>query len=108
MVDTVAIGARGDHRDAGLRSEEGMAMRMGLIGGGRTGLVHARTLRGIEQVGSTVIADVDPARAREVAAEVGASAVGSVAELFAAGIDPVVIAAPTPYHATLIRSALAA
>jgi myo-inositol 2-dehydrogenase/D-chiro-inositol 1-dehydrogenase len=82
-------------------------MRIGLIGVGRIGMVHARTLRGIEEVESLTIADLDPARARAAAAQVGALAVDSVADLFAAGIDAVVIAAPTPVHTELIRMALA-
>jgi myo-inositol 2-dehydrogenase/D-chiro-inositol 1-dehydrogenase len=82
-------------------------MRIGLIGVGRIGMVHARTLRGIEEVESVTIADLDQARARAAAAQVGARAVDSVADLFAAGTEAVVIAAPTPVHTELIRLALA-
>ena len=80
-------------------------MRVGLIGAGRIGARHAETLIALAGVDALLVADADPARARQVA---GAVAVGSVDELFAAGIDAVAIAAPTPAHAPLIAAAAAA
>jgi myo-inositol 2-dehydrogenase/D-chiro-inositol 1-dehydrogenase len=83
-------------------------MRIGLIGVGRIGAFHAETLAGLPLVDHVVITDTDPARARAVADKIGASAVGTVAELFDAGLDGVVIAAPTAAHAPLIEAAAAA
>ena len=101
-------------------------MRIGLIGVGRMGQVHAGTLARLGAVDALVIADADPDRARAVAASVGAasvgaasvgaasvgavaiSAAGSIAELLAAGVDAVVIATPTASHAALIGAAAAA
>jgi myo-inositol 2-dehydrogenase/D-chiro-inositol 1-dehydrogenase len=80
-------------------------MRVGLIGAGRIGAMHAGTLLGLAGVEALLVADADPARAQRIA---GATAVGSVDELWAARIDAVVIAAPTPAHAPLIAAAAAA
>jgi myo-inositol 2-dehydrogenase/D-chiro-inositol 1-dehydrogenase len=70
-------------------------MRIGLIGVGRIGTVHSRTLRGLAGVDELVIADRDSALAAAEARQIGARSVDGVAELFAAGLDGVVIAAPT-------------
>jgi myo-inositol 2-dehydrogenase / D-chiro-inositol 1-dehydrogenase len=80
-------------------------MRVGLIGVGRMGAVHAGTLRGLAEVKELLVADADPARARALP---GATAVESVEDLFAADLDAVVIAAPTPAHAPLVAAAAAA
>jgi myo-inositol 2-dehydrogenase / D-chiro-inositol 1-dehydrogenase len=87
---------------------EGLDMRVGLIGVGRIGMVHAQTLVGLAGVEAVLIADLEPGHARRAAGTVGAQAVGSVADLFAAGLDAVVIAAPTPAHDELVRLAIAA
>jgi myo-inositol 2-dehydrogenase / D-chiro-inositol 1-dehydrogenase len=78
-------------------------VRIGLIGVGRIGVFHASTLRGLPGVDSLIITDADPGRAREVAAQSGAQAAGSVAELLGAGIDALVIAAATGAHPELIK-----
>src|SRR5215472_10153027 len=70
-------------------------MRIGLIGVGRIGVFHARTLRGLPGVDSLIITDADLDRARQVAGEFGAQTAGSVTELLGAGIDGVVIRAAT-------------
>lgn len=62
-------------------------MKVGLIGVGRIGMVHARTL-----------ADLDFARTQAVADETGAKAVPVVEDLFAAGLDAVVVAAAAPAY----------
>ena len=80
-------------------------MRIGLVGAGRIGAFHAETLAESPQVAAVVVADAVPERAAAVAEKVGARAVAGVADLFAAGIDGVVIAAPTASHADLIRAA---
>jgi myo-inositol 2-dehydrogenase/D-chiro-inositol 1-dehydrogenase len=77
-------------------------MRFGLIGVGRIGAFHAATLRDLPAADSVVVADADAARAREVAGRLGIEAVGSVADLLAAGIDALVVAASTAAHPELI------
>ncbi|GIG62517.1 myo-inositol 2-dehydrogenase [Longispora fulva] len=83
-------------------------MRIGLIGVGRIGSLHAQTLAALPAVDGVVITDADTARARAVATDTGAEFAGSVEELLGAGIAGVVIAAPTSAHAELVRAAAAA
>ena len=78
-------------------------MRIGLIGVGRIGAFHASTLRGLPGVDALIITDADTSRARQVAGQLGAQTAGSVTELLDAGIDALVIAAPTGAHPELIK-----
>jgi myo-inositol 2-dehydrogenase / D-chiro-inositol 1-dehydrogenase len=78
-------------------------MRIGLIGVGRIGAFHAATLRGLPGVGSVVISDADPGRARDVAGRLGTGIADSVHDLLAAGVDALVIATATGTHPELIR-----
>jgi myo-inositol 2-dehydrogenase/D-chiro-inositol 1-dehydrogenase len=80
-------------------------MKIGLAGAGRIGSRHAETLGSLPEVESLVIADVDAARARALAARHGARAVHSVDELFADGLDGLVVAAATDAHAELVTRA---
>ena len=80
-------------------------MHVGLIGVGRIGVLHARTLAQLPAVGSLTIVDADPHRAEEVAAELDARAVETPEALVEAGVDALVIATPTPGHAPLLRLA---
>lgn len=80
-------------------------MHVGLAGAGRIGAFHAAGLRGNPLVSSLTIADVDPSRARQVAAEVGGRSVETPEDLAHSGIDALVIAAATPSHAPLIHMA---
>ena len=81
-------------------------MRIGLIGAGRIGRLHARLLCATPGVDGLVVADAVPERAGEVAAQAGATAAGSIEEALDR-VDAVVIAAATDAHAGLIRQALA-
>ena len=84
-------------------------MRVGLIGAGRIGALHASTLRALPEVESLVIADVDAGLARTVAESLepgGVQAADSVEGALSAGLDGVVIAAATSAHAELIHLAL--
>ena len=85
-------------------------MRLGLAGVGRIGSFHAATLAGLPSVGSLVLADADPARALAVAETLGSrvEAVATVEALFDAGLDGLVIAAPTAAHAPLLLGAIEA
>jgi myo-inositol 2-dehydrogenase/D-chiro-inositol 1-dehydrogenase len=81
-------------------------MRIGLVGAGRIGAFHAATLNGLDDVEQVVVADVDPARARAVASELGLEFVPDVDALFGADLDGVAICAATSAHAELIGRAL--
>jgi len=50
-------------------------MRIGLIGAGRIGAMHARLLTGLDGVDELLIADAEPERATAVAVDVGARAI---------------------------------
>jgi myo-inositol 2-dehydrogenase/D-chiro-inositol 1-dehydrogenase len=82
-------------------------LRAGIIGVGRIGVLHARTLTNNGAVSELLVSDADPARAREVAAQVGGVA-ASVDELFAARPDAIVVSAATGAHAELVRRSAAA
>lgn len=77
-------------------------MRIALLGAGRIGRLHARLLSTTPGVDTVVIADVDPVRAADVAAEVGAEATPTI-DAALGDADAVVIAAATTAHADLIR-----
>lgn len=81
-------------------------MKIGLIGTGRIGAFHATTLRSVPGVTGLVVADLDPARAAALADTLGVHAAPGIEEMYADGLDGVVITAATSAHATLIHQAL--
>ncbi|AYN38662.1 dehydrogenase [Streptomyces dangxiongensis] len=80
-------------------------MRIGVIGTGRIGTLHARTLSRHREVGSLILTDAEPARAQELALRLGETAAPGVDEIFRWGVDAVVITTATPAHAELIGRA---
>ncbi|MGV9254910.1 Gfo/Idh/MocA family protein [Streptomyces sp. NPDC003697] len=80
-------------------------MRIGVIGTGRIGTVHANTLSRHREVGSLILTDTRPARAQELAHRLGETAAPGVDEIFAWGVDAVVITTGTQAHAELIGRA---
>lgn len=80
-------------------------MRIGLIGAGRIGTFHAATLSRHRDVGSLIVTDVDRERAQSLADRLGETAAPGVDEIFAWGVDAVVITAATAVHAELIGRA---
>ena len=80
-------------------------MRVGLLGAGRIGVMHAETLASLPEVSDLVVADVDQARARVVADKVGASSAAMDAVLTSGRVDAIVIAAATTAHAELVHRA---
>lgn len=82
-------------------------MRIGLVGAGRIGALHARLLAALDGVDDLLITDADASRARTVAADVGATTIPDADELVRA-VDGVVIAAATSAHGPLVRACIAA
>jgi myo-inositol 2-dehydrogenase / D-chiro-inositol 1-dehydrogenase len=80
-------------------------VRVGIAGTGRIGARHARVLATHPDVTELVLNDDVEQRAREVAAEVDGTVATSVAELFEAKPDAVLIATATFAHADLIEAA---
>jgi myo-inositol 2-dehydrogenase/D-chiro-inositol 1-dehydrogenase len=82
-------------------------MRIGVAGLGRIGGFHATTVTGLDGVDEAVVTDLDAARSRGTADELGCGVADSLAELLAR-VDGVVVATPTSTHAAVVREAVAA
>ncbi len=80
-------------------------IRFGVIGAGRIGKVHAKTIASNPKAKLAYIADALPAAAEVLAAEYGAK-VASVDEIMKArDVDAVLIGSPTGFHAEQIQAA---
>ena len=80
-------------------------MHVGLVGTGRIGALHARSLKASPLVSRLTLVDADQERAAVVARAVGAEQAESPQALLASGLDALVIAAATPAHAELLHMA---
>jgi myo-inositol 2-dehydrogenase/D-chiro-inositol 1-dehydrogenase len=83
-------------------------MRIGLIGLGRIGALHAQTLSELDEVSSLVVTDVSPDAVAAVAARHPVEASPDVSTLLSSGLDGVVIAAATASHPELVLAAATA
>ena len=83
-------------------------VRLGLLGAGRIGQTHARSIAAAEGARLVAVADPIEAAAAAVARMTDARAVPAEAILGDTGIDGVLIATPTDLHADLIEKAAAA
>ncbi|GAA0416278.1 Gfo/Idh/MocA family protein [Streptomyces luteireticuli] len=81
-------------------------MKIGLIGTGRIGAFHAETLAAVPGVDTVIVADLDAGRAAQLAGKLGLDAAAGIEEMYAAGLDGVVVTAATSAHAPLIHQAL--
>lgn len=82
-------------------------IRVAVLGAGRMGLTHLRTLRAIPGVHVAVVADPDP-HAAERGREIGGAARATtdvVGAIRAPDVDAVIIVTPTDTHAPLIEQA---
>ena len=82
-------------------------LRIGVVGVGRIGALHAETLSRLDGV-SLSLADADPTRAGDAARRLGAATAASPEALLEAGVDALVIATSTQGHVPLLRLAASA
>jgi predicted dehydrogenase len=73
-------------------------LRVGVVGVGRMGRHHARVFSEMPGVALVGVCDRDGERAADIAEARGCDAFTDVADLVAAGVDAVAIAAPTVHH----------
>ncbi|HWL97249.1 MAG TPA: Gfo/Idh/MocA family oxidoreductase [Nocardioidaceae bacterium] len=83
-------------------------MRIGLVGAGRIGQMHARILRDLESVTDVLVADVDRSSSRALADAHGFTAADAVDEVFETGLDGMLVTAATSAHADLLRRSIKA
>lgn len=80
-------------------------LRIGLLGCGRIGQVHARTIKSLDDAKVVAVADAVPAAAEALAASLGAEIRDTDAILSASDIDAVIIGTPTSVHFEQIQAA---
>ena len=83
-------------------------MHIAVIGLGRMGAFHARTLHEHPEVERLTLVDRNEDTASALARELEATALTSMEEAISAGIDAVVIATSTDSHATLVETGIEA
>jgi myo-inositol 2-dehydrogenase/D-chiro-inositol 1-dehydrogenase len=82
-----------------------MSVRLGLLGAGRIGKVHAGAIASIPEAKLVAVADAFPEAAAAVAATQGADVRGIDDIMNAKDIDAVLITTPTDMHADMIEQA---
>ena len=82
-------------------------LNIGLLGCGRIGQVHGKTLRGMTTARAAAVSDFVPEAADALAADLGATVMSSEEMLADPNIDAVVIGTPTTTHYDLIHQAAA-
>src|SRR5436190_19319652 len=83
-----------------IRRTDVTPVRVGLIGCGKVGQIHAAALRGLAEAELTAVCDVSPERARAFAERYGARGfAGCGAMLREAKVEAVIIGTPHPLHA---------
>jgi myo-inositol 2-dehydrogenase/D-chiro-inositol 1-dehydrogenase len=82
-----------------------MTVRLGLLGAGRIGKVHAGAIAANKGARLVAVADAFPDAAKALAASTGADVREADAIMNASDIDAVLITTPTDLHATMIEQA---
>jgi predicted dehydrogenase len=84
-----------------------MTVKVGVIGVGYLGRFHAQKYAAMENLELVGVADADPARAQQIAAEVGTQAYSDYRQLLPK-VDAVSIAVPTSLHHEVAKACLQA
>ncbi|WP_068310384.1 inositol 2-dehydrogenase [Polycladidibacter hongkongensis] len=80
-------------------------LRLAILGCGRIGQVHARTIKSLSNAKAVAVADAFPETAEKLAGELGAQ-VRSISQIMASDdVDAVIIGTPTDTHFDLIKQA---
>jgi myo-inositol 2-dehydrogenase/D-chiro-inositol 1-dehydrogenase len=85
--------------------ERQVSVRVGIIGAGRIGAIHAENLRRHSDVSEIVVTDAIPSQSRQVATSCGGETARGPDELLAS-VDAVVICTPADMHVDLIELAV--
>ncbi|MDR7554214.1 MAG: Gfo/Idh/MocA family oxidoreductase [Armatimonadota bacterium] len=85
-----------------------MSARIGILGAGFIGRIHAHNLARDPRVELVGVADVAPGAASRLAGEVGTRALASLDQLLDAGVDAVYVCTPNAHHVEPVVAALAA
>lgn len=83
-------------------------LKIGLLGCGRIGQVHARSVGQLDDVRITALSDANPEAAQALALKTGAEVRSSDAVIASEDVDAIVIGTPTDTHYDLIHKAAAA
>jgi myo-inositol 2-dehydrogenase/D-chiro-inositol 1-dehydrogenase len=83
-------------------------LRLAIIGAGRIGQVHAKTIASHPGAELVLIADPVPGAAAAVAATYGVGASEQVDDVYAADVDAVVVCSPTRFHVEQVMAGIAA
>ena len=84
-----------------------MTVKVGVLGAGYIGRIHAQNLRGDSRVEVTGIVDVVPRAAERLAADVGSRPLPVLAALLDAGIEALYVTTPNTQHVEPVLAALA-
>jgi len=85
-----------------------MALRVGIIGAGYIGNVHAKILMADDRVKITSVTDIIGARAEQLAGLAKARVFPNIEALLASGIDALYVCTPNAVHAQFVIAALEA
>ena len=80
-------------------------INIGLLGCGRIGQVHARSIEQIDRATVSAVADASPAAAQDLARRANAKVMDALGLINSTDIDAVVIGTPTDTHYDLIHAA---
>ncbi len=85
-----------------------MALRVGIIGAGYIGNVHAKILMADERVRITSVCDIVGVRAEQLASQTGARVHPNIEAMLASGLDALYVCTPNALHVRFVLTALEA